>query len=74
MVLNTTPLLALRCRDPHAMTSERPQGAKSSLKLTAGKETVFWSYKTKELDSANNLNESGYESFPRAFQMRTQSL
>lgn len=67
MVLNTTPLLALRCRDPHAMTSERPQGAKSSLKLTAGKETGFWSYKTKELDSANNLNESGYESFPRPF-------
>ena len=38
------------------MISERPQGAKSSLKLTAGKETGFWSYKTKELDSANNLS------------------
>lgn len=56
------------------MTSEKPQGAKSSLKLKVGKETGFLSYKTKELDSANNLSESGYEPFPRDFQMRTQSL
>ena len=56
------------------MLQTETEDYRSQWKLTAGKETGFWSCKTKELDSANNLNESGYESFPRAFQMRTQSL